>query len=94
MPFKCDIFPKLRGAFDAMKLRVPFAVETREDLHEMQQVISNGNYNYKAPRTDAGHSDRCTALALAVRAAATAPYVKPCAATARRNIDTRSVYGD
>ena len=69
VPFKCDIFPKLRGAFDAMKLRVPFAVETREDLHEMQQVISNGNYNYKAPRTDAGHSDRCTALALALRAA-------------------------
>ena len=71
VPFKCDIFPKLRGSFDAMKLRVPFATETREDLHEMQQVISNGNYNYKAPRTDAGHSDRCTALALAVRAAAT-----------------------
>ena len=69
-PFKCDIFPKLRGAFDAMKLRVPFATETREDLHEMQQVISNGSFSYKAPRTDAGHSDRCTALALAVRAAA------------------------
>ena len=95
MQLKCDIFAKLRGAFDAMKLRVPFAVETREDLHEMQQVISNGNYNYKAPRTDAGHSDRCTALALAVRAAATGgEYVAPFAATARRDIDTRSVYGD
>jgi len=35
----------------------------------MQQVISNGSFSYKAPRTDAGHSDRCTALALAVRAA-------------------------
>ena len=69
-PFKCEIFPKLRTAFDGMKLRVPFAAETREDLHEMQQVISNGNFSYKAPRTDAGHSDRCTALALAVRAAA------------------------
>ena len=95
VPFKCDIFPKLRGAFDAMKLRVPFAVETREDLHEMQQIISGGNFNYKAPRTDAGHSDRCTALALAVRAASFGgEYVKPFAATAARNIDTRSVYGD
>jgi len=68
-PFKGEIFPKLRTAFDGMKLRVPFAAETREDLHEMQQVISNGSFSYKAPRTDAGHSDRCTALALAVRAA-------------------------
>ena len=35
----------------------------------MKQVISNGEYNYWAARTKAGHSDRCTALALAVRAA-------------------------
>jgi phage FluMu gp28-like protein len=68
-PFKCDIFPKLRSAFDAVKLRVPFATETREDLHEMQQIVSNGKFSYSAPRTAAGHSDRCTALALAVRAA-------------------------
>ena len=77
VPVGCR-FPKLRSAFDAMRLRVPFATETREDLHEMQQVISNGNYNYKAPRTDAGHSDRCTALALCIRAAsAGGEYIKP-----------------
>ena len=35
----------------------------------MQQIVSNGKYSYSAPRTAAGHSDRCTALALAVRAA-------------------------
>ena len=35
----------------------------------MQQVINNGEYNYWSPRTREGHSDRCTALALAVRAA-------------------------
>ena len=69
VPFKCDIFPKLRSAFDAVRLRVPSAPETREDLHEMQQVIANGAYNYTARRTAEGHSDRCTALALAVRAA-------------------------
>jgi hypothetical protein len=35
----------------------------------MQQVVHNGQYDYWAPRTREGHSDRCTALALAVRAA-------------------------
>ena len=77
-PFKCDIFPKLRTAFDGMKLRVPVDVDCREDLHEMQQVVSNGSFNYEAPRTAQGHSDRCTACALAVRAAASgADYVPP-----------------
>ena len=41
----------------------------REDLHAMQQVVNKGEYSYWAPRTREGHSDRCTALALAVRAA-------------------------
>jgi len=39
----------------------------------MQQVVRNGEYDYYAPRTKDGHSDRCTALALAVRASETAP---------------------
>jgi len=68
--FKREIFPKLRRAFEApTKLRVPVSTVIREDLHEMKQVISNGEYNYWAARTKEGHSDRCTALALAVRAA-------------------------
>ncbi len=67
---KRELFPKLRRAFEApTKLRIPISTAIREDLHEMKQVISNGEYNYWAPRTKAGHSDRCTALALAVRAA-------------------------
>jgi len=70
--FKRDIFPKLRQAFAApVKIRVPVDVDVREDLHEMNQVVSNGQYSYNARRTKEGHSDRCTALALAVRAAAT-----------------------
>lgn len=75
--FKRELFPKLRRAFEApTKLRIPISTAIREDLHEMKQVISNGEYNYWAPRTKAGHSDRCTALALAVRAAGgeTAPF--------------------
>jgi hypothetical protein len=44
----------------------------------MQQVVSNGSFNYEAPRTAQGHSDRCTALALAVRAASFGgEYVPP-----------------
>ncbi|MCK9468152.1 MAG: terminase family protein [Porticoccaceae bacterium] len=71
--FKREIFPRLRRAFEApTRLRVPIDVEVREDLHEMQQIVRNGQYNYMARRTAEGHSDRCTALALAWRAAAAA----------------------
>ena len=68
--FKRLIFPRLRKAFEApTAIRVPISVDVREDLHAMQQVIRNGEYSYNAPRTAEGHSDRCTAAALAVRAA-------------------------
>jgi len=70
--FKREIFPKLRQAFSSpVRIRVPVDVECREDLHEMNQVVKNGEYSYNARRTSEGHSDRCTALALAVRAAGT-----------------------
>ncbi len=68
--FKRNIFPKLRRAFEApTRLRIPVDVDCREDLHEMQQIVHNGEYSYEARRTAEGHSDRCTALALAVHAA-------------------------
>ena len=68
---KREMFPRLRRAFEApTKLRIPISRVIREDLHEMRQVVTNGEYNYWSPRTKDGHSDRCTALALAVRAAA------------------------
>lgn len=64
------IFPRLRKRFEApTKLRIPISTVIREDLHDMRQQITNGEYNYWSPRTSKGHSDRCTALALAVRAA-------------------------
>ena len=67
--FKRDIFPKLRQAFAApVKVRIPIDTDVREDLHQMNQTIKNGEYSYTARRTAEGHSDRCTALALAVRA--------------------------
>ena len=64
------LFPTLRRRFEApTKVRIPISRAVREDLHAMQQVVMNGEYNYWAPRTREGHSDRCTALALAVHAA-------------------------
>lgn len=69
--FKREIFPRLRKAFEApTKIRIPISRAAREDLHAMQQIVHNGQYDYWAPRTRLGHSDRCTALALAFRAAA------------------------
>ncbi len=68
--FKRELFPKMRRLFEApTKLRIPVSRTIREDLHQMQQVINKGEYQYWSPRTKDGHSDRCTALALAVRAA-------------------------
>lgn len=82
-PFKCEIFPRLRRAFEAsqpgsltgraalttLPVRVPVSRVIREDLHAMNQTIAGNAYNYWSPRTKNGHSDRCTALALAIRAA-------------------------
>jgi phage FluMu gp28-like protein len=64
------LFPTLRRRFESpCRIRVPVSRMVREDLHSMQQVVNKGEYSYWAPRTREGHSDRCTALALAVRAA-------------------------
>jgi phage FluMu gp28-like protein len=76
--FKREIFPRMRRKFEApTKLRVPVSTAIREDLHQMQQVITNGEYNYWSPRTRLGHSDRCTGLALAVRAAEMPVHLAP-----------------
>lgn len=70
--FKREIFPRLRRAFEApTKVRIPISIAVREDLHAMKQIVRNGEYSYAAPRTAEGHSDRCTGLALAWRAAGT-----------------------
>ena len=87
---KRELFPRLRQAFMApTKLRIPISTTIREDLHEMQQIVQNGAYSYWAPRTKAGHSDRCTALALAVRAAGDAASFyfppRPCGKRSRNH---------
>lgn len=66
---KVEMFSKLRMAFERNKTRVPVNRVIREDLHSMQRVVSpQGNITYRAPHTDNGHADRCTAKALCERA--------------------------
>ncbi len=67
---KCEIFPRLRESMEACRLRIPRDEALRADLAAMAQTVTAGGYSYEAPRTKDGHSDRCTAAALAVRAAA------------------------
>jgi phage FluMu gp28-like protein len=63
------LFPMLRRKFEPpCRIRIPISRSVREDLHAMQQVVNAGEYSYWAPKTREGHSDRCTALALAIRA--------------------------
>lgn len=67
---KNELFSKLRMAFENRALRVPMSPAVREDLHGVQRVVSaSGQVSYRATHTVDGHSDRCTALALALRAA-------------------------
>lgn len=69
---KINLFAPMRVAFEGHKVRVPVNRAIREDLHSMQRVATpNGNITYRAPHSDDGHADRCTALALCMRAAAT-----------------------
>jgi len=66
---KVDIFSKLKMAFEQKRTRIPVSRVVREDLHSMQRVVgSTGTVTYRAPHTDDGHADRCTAKALAQRA--------------------------
>lgn len=66
---KVDLFSKLRMSFEARQQRIPISRVIREDLHSMSRVITaNGNVTYRAPHSEAGHADRCVALALCCRA--------------------------
>lgn len=66
---KVDIFSKLRMHFEKRALRVPINRTIREDLHSMSRgSTKSGLITYRAPHTEDGHADRCTGLALAMRA--------------------------
>ena len=66
---KCELFSNLRMAFDQRALLLPISREVREDLHSLHRVATaSGQLTYRASHTPDGHADRCTALALALRA--------------------------
>jgi phage FluMu gp28-like protein len=67
--FKLEIFPKMKMRFESRTLGIPTRIVIREDLHSINRIVTaHGNLTYSAPHTDDGHADRCTGLALAVRA--------------------------
>jgi phage FluMu gp28-like protein len=67
---KLEVFSKLRMAFEKRGVRVPVNRVIREDLHSVNRASSaTGQITYRAPHNADGHADRCTALALALRAA-------------------------
>ena len=71
---KEEIFVKLRAAFERRKIWIPSSREIREDLHGVHRLVSaHGHVSYRATHSADGHSDRCTALALALRAAESMP---------------------
>jgi phage FluMu gp28-like protein len=75
---KLEIFSKLRMAFEKRELRVPVNRMIREDLHSLNRVTTaTGQITYRAPHSADGHADRCTALALALRAVGRG-MVRPC----------------
>lgn len=80
-PLKNELFTHLRSAFERRILAIPASADIREDLHSIYPVISNnGQISYRASHSPDGHSDRCTALSLALRAAESAP-VTACASS-------------
>lgn len=67
---KAELYPRLRAAFERREVRIPISRAIREDLHGVQRWVSaNGAITYRAADREDGHSDRATALALALRAA-------------------------
>src|SRR5262249_4805678 len=69
-PLKLELFSKLRMAFEHGWCRIPVNRAVREDLHSVQRTTtSHGMVTYRATHTEDGHADRCTAKALAQRAA-------------------------
>lgn len=67
---KNELFTRQKRAFEDRTIRIPVNRLLREDLHAMHRIAGKtGLVRYVAPHTDDGHSDRSTALALALHAA-------------------------
>ena len=92
---KEEIFVKLRAAFERQSIWIPKCTDIREDLHSLHRVVSSsGHITFRASRSADGHSDRCTALALALRAAASGPHITCASSVGRKRpaLLRRSLY--
>ena len=79
---KTDLFQALHRAMEEARLIIPADRALREDINAVHRKISTGgNIQFTAPRRPDGHSDRATALALAVKCAldreARGPIIAP-----------------
>ena len=64
---KGELYAALRRRFEDKTLRIPADRDLREDLHAVQRNVSaGGTVTYAAPRSEDGHSDRTSALALLI----------------------------
>jgi phage FluMu gp28-like protein len=82
---KEELFPKMRAAMERRRVWLPRSTAIREDLHAIHKVVTvNGRFTYRASHTADGHSDRCTALALALRASECTPQLAPARSVGRK----------
>ncbi len=93
---KNDIYTAMRRHFEERTVRIPVNRELREDLHAIQKNVSTGGaISYSAPRSADGHSDRASALALALHAAkkqgADIPAPRIFGGEAKNDYDNRSL---
>ncbi len=89
---KVELYGAMRRRFEERTVRIPVDRELREDLHAVTKNVSTGGtVTYSAPRNADGHSDRAAALALAVRAASSAPVVPPFWYDRNHNPDRRTI---
>lgn len=89
----CELYSKLRMAFERRGVRIPSEQAVREDLHGVRRnVTASGAISYRASHSEDGHSDRCSALALALRAAGEArPAVASVAVASREGMSRRAM---
>jgi phage FluMu gp28-like protein len=83
---KSELFPRMRAEFERGLIRIPSSNAIREDLHSVHRIISqNGQISYRASSSADGHSDRCTALALALHGARSFPESSKAASVGRKH---------
>lgn len=77
---KSDLFLGLQREMQRVEFLIPAGAEIREDLHGVQRLFTTGGrVLFSAPTRADGHSDRCSAAALACMAAGKSEGLSACA---------------